>query len=181
MYHCATPPVIEHIGRGMYGMIIVQPKGGYGKAMPEYAILQSELYANFDSMQEGQPSEMAFNGIPSQYVNAPINLKPNSDVRVFFLNAGPSELSSFHVVGTIFDRAYEDGNPANLTVGRQALAVPASGSAVLEMKLVGEGKFPFVTHQFDHVAKGAVGMFMTGDGEPGAAKPAKGDHMTMAH
>lgn len=169
MYHCATPPVLEHIGRGMYGMIIVQPKEGFGKPMPEYAIVQSELYPDLPSMQANEPSEMAFNGIPNQYATDPIKTKPDSDVRLFFLNAGPSQVSSFHVVGTVFDRVLEDGNPENLTVGRQVLPVAASGGAVFEFGLVGEGKFPLVTHQFNHVAQGAVGMMISGDGEPGAA------------
>lgn len=178
MYHCATPPVLEHIGRGMYGAIIIQPKEGFGKPMPEYAFVQSELYASFDGMKSGTPSELAFNGIPNQYVNEPIKLKPNTNARVFFLNAGPSQVSSFHIVGTVFDKVLEEGNPANLTVGRQVLTVGASGGAVFEMKFVGEGKFPMVTHQFNHVAQGAVGMFITGDGVPGTGKPAAMDSKT---
>lgn len=165
MYHCATAPVLEHIGKGMYGMIIIQPKGGFGPKMPEYAIVQSELYQSLDDMTAQKPGNVVFNGVPSQYANEPIQVKPNGHVRVFFMNAGPSELSSFHVVGTIFDKAYEEGNPRNVSYDRQALAVPASGGAVLEMQLIGEGKFPFVTHQFNHVAQGAVGMFVTGDGD----------------
>lgn len=166
MYHCATPPALQHIGAGMYGMLIVQPKEGFGPKMPEYAILQSELYSSFENMQTNRPGNVVFNGIPSQYATEPIKAKPNSSVRVFFLNAGPNSLSSFHVVGTIFDRSLIDGNPANLTVGQQAVSVPASGGLVTEMKLVGEGRFPIVTHQFNHVAQGAVGMFVTGDGDP---------------
>jgi nitrite reductase (NO-forming) len=71
------------------------------------------------------------------------------------------------VVGTVFDKVYDDGNPANLTVGRQALMMPASGGGVFEFKTVGEGLFPFVTHQFNHASKGAVGMIIAGDGKPG--------------
>lgn len=172
MYHCATPPVLQHIGSGMYGMLIVQPKGGFGPKMPEYALTQSELYTDFDAMKANRPAAMAFNGIPNQYADAPIAVAPDSHVRLFVLNAGPSQVSSFHVVGTVFDRVLEDGNPANLSVGRQALAMPASGGGVFEMKLVGEGKFPIVTHQFNHVAMGNVGVMVAGDGVPGAAKPA---------
>jgi nitrite reductase (NO-forming) len=167
MYHCATAPVLHHIGMGMYGMLIVQPKEGFGKPMPEYALTQSELYATSADIDENRPDAMAFNGIPSQYANEPIVLPKDSDVRLFVLNAGPSEVSSFHVVGTIFDRVLTDGNPRNVSYGRQALGIPASGSGVFEMKLVDEGQYPFVTHQFNHAAKGAVGMLISGDGKPG--------------
>lgn len=167
MYHCATAPVLHHIGMGMYGMLIVQPKAGFGKPMPEYAITQSELYGSTEAIEAKAPAAMAFNGIPSQYVKAPIKVEPDSEARLFVVNAGPSEISSFHVVGTIFDRVLEDGNPRNATWGRQALAMPASGGGVFEMKFVGEGQFPFVTHQFNHAAMGAVGMILAGDGKPG--------------
>jgi nitrite reductase (NO-forming) len=167
MYHCATAPVLHHIGMGMYGMMIVQPKEGFGKPMPEYALLQSELYGSTEAIEAKAPAAMAFNGIPSQYAKAPIKVKADSEARLFVLNAGPSEISSFHVVGTIFDRVFADGNPRNVTWGRQALAMPASGGGVFEMKFVGEGQFPFVTHQFNHAAMGAVGMILAGDGKPG--------------
>jgi len=167
MYHCATAPVLHHIGMGMYGMLIVQPKEGFGKPMPEYALTQSELYANGDHIDTNTPDAMAFNGIPSQYIQAPIKVKANSNMRLFVLNAGPSEQSSFHVIGTIFDTAFADGNPKNVTYGRQALGIPTSGGAVFEMFLRGEGQYPFVTHQFNLAAKGAIGMILAGDGKPG--------------
>ncbi|MCW2950285.1 MAG: cytochrome, partial [Thermoleophilia bacterium] len=115
MYHCATAPVLHHIGMGMYGMLIVQPKEGFGAPMPEYAITQSELYATSTSIDENRPDAMAFNGIPNQYAEHPIKLPADSNVRMFVLNAGPSELSSFHVVGSVFDRVLTDGNPRNST------------------------------------------------------------------
>ena len=167
MYHCATAPVLHHIGMGMYGMMIVQPKEGFGPKMPEYAIVQHELYASSKDIDDGNPTQMAFNGIPAHYTKMPIKVKQDANVRLFVLNAGPSEVSSFHVVGTVFDKVYDDGNPANLTVGRQALMMPASGGGVFEFKTVGEGLFPFVTHQFNHASKGAVGMIIAGDGKPG--------------
>ncbi|MCW2920800.1 MAG: nitrite reductase [Thermoleophilia bacterium] len=178
MYHCATAPVLHHIGMGMYGMMIVQPKEGFGADMPEYAIVQHELYASSKGIDDGVMDAMAFNGIPSHYTKMPIKVKKDARIRLFVLNAGPSQVSSFHVVGTVFDRVYEDGNPRNVSYGRQALMMPASGSGVFEFQTVGEGLFPFVTHQFNHAAKGAVGMIIAGDGKPGpgAIDEAKDGH-----
>lgn len=176
MYHCGTPPILHHIGLGMYGMLIVQPKEGFGEKMPEYAFTQSELYGSISDLERSLPTQMAFNGLPGQYMETPISLDPNQKVRLFILNAGPNELSSFHVVGTVMDRALDDGNPRNASFGRQTVLLGASSGLVAEMKLVGEGHFPFVTHQFDHGAMGAGGQFITGDGNP------VGDDMTtMKH
>ncbi|MEO6867439.1 MAG: multicopper oxidase domain-containing protein [Gaiellales bacterium] len=166
MYHCGTPPILHHIGMGMYGMMIVQPKEGFGKPMKEYAFTQSELYANMGDMEAQLPAQTTFNGLPKQYLDEPIKLDADEEIRIFFLNAGPSHISSFHVVGTIMDTAFADGNPANQTIGRQTIVLGASSSVVAEMKLVGEGTFPFVTHQFGHGEMGAVGAFVTGDGDP---------------
>jgi nitrite reductase (NO-forming) len=163
MYHCGTPPVLQHIGMGMYGMIIVQPKEGFGPPMQEIALVQSELYTSFEDMQNNKPDAFAFNGVPGQYAKEQIQMTGKKPlVRIFFLNAGPSQLSSFHVVGTIFDRVFADGNPRNDTYGRQALAVPASGGGVFEMELVEDGSYIFVSHQFDQAGKGAVGMMRVG-------------------
>jgi nitrite reductase (NO-forming) len=167
MYHCATAPVVQHIGMGMYGMLIVQPKEGFGPPVSEFAVTQSEIYSSLQGIQTKHPVAMAFNGVPTQYVKAPIKLAADQSIRLFVLNAGPSELSSFHVVGTVFDRVLEDGNPRNATYGRQTLPMGASSGGVFEMKFVGEGQFPMVTHQFNHAAMGAVGMFLAGDGKPG--------------
>lgn len=170
MYHCATAPVLHHIGMGMYGMMIVQPKEGFGPEMPEYAIVQHELYASSKGIDDGQMDAMAFNGIPAHYTKMPIKVKKDARLRLFVLNAGPSQVSSFHVVGTVFDKVLDDGNPKNATFGRQALMMPASGGGVFEFQTVGEGLFPFVTHQFNHAAKGAIGMIIAGDGKPGPGK-----------
>lgn len=177
MYHCGTPPILHHIGMGMYGMMIVQPKEGYGRTLPEYAFVQSELYRGIPDIERSAPAQMAFNGVPAQYLNDPIKVTPGQEIRLFVLNAGPSEVSSFHVVGTVMDTVHDDGNPRNLSYGRQTVTLGASGALVAEMKLVGEGKFPFVTHQFDHGAMGAVGLFLAGDGDPvGDGEDKMGSH-----
>ena len=85
------------------------------------------------------------------------------------------------MVGTIFDKVYLDGNPKSMTYGRQAIAVPASGSGIFEMNLTDEGKYPIVSHQFNDVALGAVAMMVTGDGVPGAGKPAPDESGMPAH
>ena len=170
MYHCGTAPVVHHIANGMYGMIIVEPRGGLPHVDREIALVQSEFYvqdtpgqtADDAKLMAEQPDVVAFNGYAAQYKDNPIVVKKGEEIRVFFLDAGPNAWSAFHVVGTIFDRAWIDGiHPENLSIGNQTLNLAASQGAVAEFHLDQEGIYPFVTHDFTNAAKGAVGLFRT--------------------
>jgi nitrite reductase (NO-forming) len=169
MYHCGTAPVVHHIANGMYGMIIVEPEGGLQPVDRELAFVQSEFYV---SDTPGMPADdaklmskdadvVAFNGYAAQYKDEPIVVKRGERIRAFVLAAGPNTWSAFHVVGTIFDRAWQDGNPANEQIGNQTLNLSASQGAIAEFRLDEEGIYPFVTHDFTNAAKGAVGLLKT--------------------
>jgi nitrite reductase (NO-forming) len=170
MYHCGTAPVLHHIANGMYGMIIVEPEGGLPPVGRELAIVQSDFYvsdapgmpADDTKLMAGVPDVVAFNGYAGQYKDDPIVVKRGETIRVFLLAAGPNTWSAFHVVGTIFDRAYIDGiHPENLSIGNQTLNLSASQGAVAELRLDQEGIYPFVTHDFTNATKGAVGLLRT--------------------
>ncbi|GAB3802790.1 multicopper oxidase domain-containing protein [Virgibacillus kimchii] len=93
--------------------------------------------------------------------------KPGEKIRMYINNVGPNEISSFHVIGSIMEDVYLDGNPENHLQGMQTVGLPASGGAVVEFTLKEEGSYSFVTHQFDHVSKGAVGTIIVNEsGEP---------------
>lgn len=93
--------------------------------------------------------------------------KPGERIRMYINNVGPNEVSSFHVIGTIMEDVYLDGNPYNHLEGMQTVMLPASGGAVVEFILKEEGSYSFVTHQFDHVSKGASGTIVVNEsGEP---------------
>jgi nitrite reductase (NO-forming) len=170
MYHCGTAPVLHHIANGMYGMIIVEPEGGLPPVGRELAIVQSDFYvsdtpgapADDAKLMTGIPDVVAFNGYAGQYKDDPIVVKRGETIRVFLLAAGPNTWSAFHVVGTIFDRAYIDGiHPENLSIGNQTLNLSASQGPVAELRLDQEGIYPFVTHDFTNATKGAVGLLRT--------------------
>ncbi|MUK89088.1 multicopper oxidase domain-containing protein [Ornithinibacillus sp. L9] len=183
MYHCGTAPVLSHIANGMHGVIIVQPKDGYPtdhEVEKEYAIIQNEWYKynDLDDMTNGVPSQVVFstkalhegqsntNGTVTAVKDEPLLAKVGDKVRIYVNNVGPNEVSSFHVVGTVFDDVYIDGNPANHMEGLQTVMLPASGGAVVEFTVKEEGVYPFVTHQFNHAQKGAVGFIkVTADGK----------------
>jgi len=179
MYHCGTAPALLHIANGMFGMVIVEPKGGLPKVDNEFAFVQGEWYLG----AQGQPSDYAkanqtaaapdfvvFNGIANQYKDNPVAVKTGGRVRVFVLDAGPNEDSSYHVVGTIFDTvtkegiALKRGNAEGW--GSQAVDLSPAQGAIIEFTPVEDGMYPFVTHAFNFVTHGALGIFKAGDGDP---------------
>lgn len=141
MYHCGTAPALHHIGNGMFGTIIIDPP-----SLPtvdhEFIIIQSELYLG----PQGQPGDLTkmtnedwdavvFNGYFNQYLHKPIRVEPGQRVRVWVIDEGPSENSSFHIVGTVFDTVYKEGTyllrPNDTRGGAQALDLqPAQGGFV---------------------------------------------------
>lgn len=181
MYHCGSDPVLHHTGNGQYGALIVDPPD-LDEVDHEYVFVQSEFYLG----PEGEPGSLskmmnedwdivAFNGYANQYVHDPIaDVDPDERVRVWLMNAGPSENSSFHVIGTIFDTVYKEGayrlHPErDLDGGAQALDLQPSQGGFVEFTFDTDGTYPFVTHKFSNVPKGAVGIFLVGDVDPGAS------------
>lgn len=172
VYHCATAPVGMHVANGMYGLILVQPKAGMATVDREYYVMQSEFYTKGAYGEAGlQPFSMekALTEIPDYVVfngsvgamagdNA-VPAKVGETVRLFVGNGGPNLVSSFHVIGEIFDSVYMEGGvvPAQRQV--QTTLVPAGGSAIVEFKLEVPGNYILVDHSiFRAFNKGAVGI-----------------------
>jgi nitrite reductase (NO-forming) len=179
MYHCGTAPALHHIANGMFGMVIVEPKGGLPKVDEEIALVQSEWYlgaqkqpADYAKANAAAPAPdfVVFNGIADQYKDNPIQVTTKGRVRVFVLDAGPDIDSSFHVVGTIFDTVIKEGmilargNAGGW--GSQAVDLSPAQGAIIEFSPREDGMYPLVTHAFNFVGKGAIGLFMAGDGDP---------------
>jgi nitrite reductase (NO-forming) len=173
MYHCGTKPVLAHIANGMYGAIIVRPKD-MPVADNEYALVASEWYLNGDglskpaglSMEKARavaPDWTTFNGYANQYVTHPLTAKPGETTRFWVVAAGPTLDTNFHVVGTIFDRAWVNADMTRPQHGVQTVGVPAGGGAVLDVKIDEEGLYPFVSHAFAHVDLGQVGLLKVGN------------------
>jgi nitrite reductase (NO-forming) len=169
MYHCGTAPVAMHIANGMYGALVVDPAKPRPKAR-EFVLVQSEFYLTPKPDAEGHltldwqkllgqaPDHIVFNGRASQYATHPIEVRPDELVRLYLVNAGPNRISSFHVVGGIFERVFEDGSQANPLLGVQTVNVPVGGGSIFEVRLRQPGDYPFVTHAFADATKGAVGV-----------------------
>jgi nitrite reductase (NO-forming) len=179
MYHCGTSPALHHIANGMYGMVIVEPTEGLPPVDAEFAIVQSEWYlgpqkdvASLERAAAAAPAPdfVLFNGVANQYRDNPIEVQTGERVRVFVLNAGPSLDSSFHVVGTIFDSVIKEG--VQLQRGNdgawasQAMDLAPAQGGIVEFVTAEDGLYPMVTHAFNFVGRGALGLFQAGDGDP---------------
>lgn len=168
LYHCGTPPVLMHIGAGMYGAMIVDPKEGWPPAQ-ELIFVQSDFYylANEDGVNvpdytkmlgHGDMDHVVFNGHANQYVDNPIKVRVGEPIRIFVVNAGPNVWSSFHVVGAIFDRAYINAHPKNELVGLQSITIGPGDGASVEFTLEEPGEYVAVNHAFGHAAHGAIAI-----------------------
>lgn len=171
VYHCATAPVGMHIANGMYGLILVEPAGGLPKVDKEYYIMQGDFYTKGANGERGlQPFDMqkavdekadyvVFNGkVGALTGDNAITAKVGETVRLFVGNGGPGLVSSFHVIGEIFDRVHiEGGDMINENV--QTTLIPAGGAAMIEFRVDVPGTFILVDHSiFRAFNKGALGM-----------------------
>jgi nitrite reductase (NO-forming) len=190
MYHCGTPMILEHLASGMYGAVVVEPREGYPtKVDREYIVIQSEFYAkpdpakrkvggsplyvlDSDRLRSSQPTHTVFNGVHNGMIRKPLVAKPGERVRLFVLNVGPSKTSSFHVVGTIFDRVWFEGNPENQFKGMQTVLLGSSNSAIVEFVIPEKGSYIMVDHHFANASQGAIGLIEAG---------VKGEEQEMEH
>src|SRR4051795_2429807 len=164
MYHCATQPVLMHVGNGMAGMMVVKPKG-LPKVDKELWITQGEYYlgkpgapADMDKLKAEKPDVIAFNGYANQYKSTPITVRRGERIRMFVLNTGPTKWSAFHVIGTVFDKAVVENTPFH---DSQTINLAPSQGGYAEFTLDQPGNYPFVTHAFGDMVKGAAGILHT--------------------
>ena len=177
VYHCATAPVPMHVANGMYGLILVEPPrdgaSKLGYADVEYYVMQGELYTTgkyhapglqaFD-MEKGideRPTYVLFNGAEGSLVGPKaLRAKVGDTVRLFVGNGGPNLISSFHVIGEIFDRVYTEGG-SRVQENVQTTVIPAGGAAIVEFKVEVPGSYTLVDHSlFRAFNKGAVGQLI---------------------
>jgi nitrite reductase (NO-forming) len=171
VYHCATAPVGMHIANGMYGLILVEPPGGYPPVDREYYVMQGDFYTVGKYREKGlQPFDMQkaieenatyvlFNGSEGALVgDKALTAKVGETVRLYVGNGGPNLISSFHVIGEIFDRVYTEGG-TRVQENVQTTLIPSGGSAIVEFTVEVPGTYILVDHSiFRTFNKGALGM-----------------------
>ncbi|MDZ4734413.1 MAG: copper-containing nitrite reductase [Nitrospirota bacterium] len=184
VYHCATasPSIPEHIANGMYGVILVEPVGGLPRVDKEYYVMQSEFYTkgssdparghegdipkkgetlefSFENGLAEHSSHVVYNGMAGSLVKNPLKAKVGDNVRIFFANAGPNHVASWHIIGEIFDKVWSEGSLTTAPLENvQTTLVPAAGSSMVEFKVEVPGTYLSVDHSIFRIAKGAVGL-----------------------
>jgi nitrite reductase (NO-forming) len=171
VYHCATAPVGMHIANGMYGLILIEPEGGLPPVDKEYYVMQGDFYTKGKHGQPGlqpfdmqkamdeRPEYVLFNGkVGAISGDNALTAAVGETVRLYVGNAGPNLVSSFHVIGEMFDKVHVDGGSLiNETV--QTTLIPAGGAAIVEFKVEVPGTYTIVDHSiFRAFNKGALGM-----------------------
>jgi nitrite reductase (NO-forming) len=182
VYHCATAPVPVHIANGMYGLILVEPKAGLPVVDREFYVMQSEFYTKgsngapglqaFDYQKgvDERPDYVVFNGAVGALTgDSKLQVKQGETVRLFVGNAGPNLVSSFHVIGEVFDNVYQEGGSVATQHNVQTTLVPAGGSAIVDFRTEVPGDYILVDHSiFRAFAKGTLGMLHV-EGTPNLA------------
>jgi nitrite reductase (NO-forming) len=179
IYHCAAGAIVDHISNGMYGLFLVEPAGGLSKVDKEFYVFQSEFFTDGDKGVTGfdinkglaeHPDHVVFNGRDGALMGDNVlKAKVGENIRIYFGNIGPNGVSSFHIIGEIFDKVYSEGSLGG-TVNRnvQTTLVPSAGATIVEFKLDVPGTYTLVDHSIFRVAKGAIGQLVA----EGAANPA---------
>jgi len=174
VYHCATPMVAQHIANGMYGMILVEPEEGLSPVEREFYVMQGEVYTteafgstghlteNIQALLNEDPEYLVFNGaVGALTEQKPLKANVGETVRIFFGVGGPNFTSSFHVIGEIFDRVYEQASltsPALTNV--QTTTVPPGGATMVEFGLEVPGRYILVDHALARLQRGLAGFLI---------------------
>lgn len=170
VYHCAFPSAAAHMSHGMYGLILVEPKGGLPKVDREFYVMQGEMYTNgpqndhkgfqyydLSKMENGKPNYVVFNGKVGA-LDGKMKAKVGEKIRVYVGNGGVNLISSFHIIGEVFDSVYPEGSVGGAIFKNiQTTLVPAGGSAIVEFTVDVPGKYLLVDHALARVQKGAIG------------------------
>ncbi len=171
IYHCATPPVGMHIGNGMYGLILIEPPDGLKPVDHEYYVVQGDFYTVGKYREKGvqafdmqkaideRPTYVLFNGSEGSLVGErALQAKVGESVRLFVGNGGPNLVSSFHVIGEIFDKVQFEGG-TRFQENVQTTLIPAGGAAITEFRLEVPGSYILVDHSiFRAFNKGALAI-----------------------
>ena len=174
VYHCATPMVADHISNGMYGLILVEPEGGLPPVDREFYVMQGELYTSGAFGEQGHqmsdttkllnedPEYFVFNGaVGALTTQKPLKANVGETIRIFFGVGGPNFTSSFHVIGEIFDRVFDQASLTGAPLTDvQTTLVPPGGATMVEFKLEVPGNFILVDHALSRLQRGLAGFLV---------------------
>jgi nitrite reductase (NO-forming) len=169
MYHCSTRPMSAHIANGLFGAVVIEPRG-LPPADRSYVLVQSELYlgspdgpVDAGKLAAETPDAVVFNGYARQYDHRPLPARVGERVRIWVLDAGPNRATSFHVVGGQFDTVWIEGDylleRRRGRGGAQTLSLGAAQGGFVEISFPEPGTYPFLSHVMVDAERGARGTF----------------------
>lgn len=169
IYHCAVPNLDEHISRGMFGMIVVEPREGLAPVDREFYLGQHEVYTrqppgstgrlSFDyaAMAREDPSLVLFNGAAHGFTAGRLGVMEatrGETARVFMVCGGPNLTSNFHPIGNVWTRCWPQGALANAPLHYIQTQPVAPGSCFVgEMDLPVPETIKLVDHALTRVAR----------------------------
>lgn len=169
IYHCAAPPIPNHISNGLYGLVLVEPEGGLPKVDREFYVMQSEFYTDGEVGEQGfqafsstkgmaeTPEYVVFNGrVGSLLGDGALQGKVGETVRIYVGNIGPNLVSSFHVIGEIFENVYREGEVTNPEHNIQTTMIPSGSASYIELKADVPGDYIVVDHSIYRIDRGAL-------------------------
>ena len=174
VYHCATPMVANHISNGMYGLILVEPEGGLPPIDREFYVMQGDIYTtgafgdqgmqmtDVTKLLDEDPEYVVFNGAVGALTDQkPLKANVGETVRIFFGVGGPNLTSSFHVIGEIFDRVYDQASLTSAPLSDvQTTLVPPGGATMVEFGLEVPGRYILVDHALSRLQRGLAGFLI---------------------
>jgi len=190
IYHCATPNVANHMAHGMYGLILVEPEEGLTEVDHEFYVVQGEFYSLgnlgreglqlFDgqAMLDSRPSYIVFNGRTGALTDQ-MQVNVGESVRMYVGNGGVNLVSSFHLIGEIFDRVFPEAATNIAFENIQTTLVPAGGATIVEFTADVPGTYILVDHALARLDRGAWGtLIVSGEENP---EIYSGDHSVAPH
>ncbi len=171
VYHCATSNVPSHITNGMYGLIVIDPREGWPPVDREFYVMQGEVYTEGEvgakgfqkfsprKMMDEHPEYIVLNGrVKALTGSGALKAKQGETIRIFFGNGGVSRISSFHIIGEIFDKVYPEAALNRVLTSVQTTLVPAGGATVVELTLENSGDYVLLDHAISRIDRGAYGI-----------------------
>lgn len=179
VYHCAVPPVAQHIANGMYGLALIEPEDGLDPVDREFYVMQGEIYTaqpfgtaglldeDYQKLLDETPEFFVFNGhVGALTDHYPMKARVGEKVRIFYGNGGPNRIASFHIIGEIFNRIYLNGSITSPPLlDAQTALVPAGGAVMAELKFDVPGRYVLVDHSLSRAERG-LAAWIDVEGKP---------------
>jgi manganese oxidase len=153
-YHCHIEPVTRHIGKGLYGMLIIDPPTPRPPADEMVLIM-----GGYDLNDDGKNELYAFNGLPNYYMHQPIPIQKDTLIRVYVQNTIELDpVATFHLHANMF-QVYPSGRTLIPSHESDVITMGTAERHILEFSFKYPGQFMFHPHQ-DYIAEsGCMGFF----------------------